>query len=111
MISHTQRYEAAWKDLRLRTFILLGLFIGFVPGAPLLVYAINALFSVDPLLWVGGGWGAAFLGAGIHRSTFPCPRCGQWFFMWYGFGNPLSRKCMHCGLKIGARYEAGQISN
>jgi hypothetical protein len=109
LMSHAQKYEAAWIDLRTRTVILLALFLGFVPGVPLISYVLNTVMVVDPL-WIAGAWAAAFAGAGFHRATFPCPHCGKWFFIWVGFHNPFSRKCMHCGLKIGSSYEAGPIS-
>jgi hypothetical protein len=105
LLSHTQKYEAAWADLRLRGRILLGVSLGFVPGVPLLSYAIAMLYPIDPL-WIGGAWLAAFAGAAVHRSTFTCPRCGHWFFVWLGYHNTLTRKCIHCDLKIGAHYEA-----
>ena len=108
LISHTQRYEQAWRELRLRTTIVFATLFGGFLVVPLLVYGMHFLFSVDAILWVGIAWGAAFLGASFHRAMFPCPRCGKAFFLWYLYGNHMSRKCLHCGLRIGSPYISGQ---
>src|SRR5580704_10880709 len=99
LIGHAEKYEASWRDLRTRTLIVVILFLGFVPGMGLIFYILSTVHVVDPL-WIAGVWAAAFLGSVLHRATFPCPRCGKFFFIWFGFGNPLARQCMHCGLKI-----------
>jgi hypothetical protein len=90
--------------------IFFSIFFGGFLIVPLLEYARRFLTSKDLFLWIAVAWAAAFLGAALHRSTFPCPRCGRAFFIWYLFGDPTSRKCLHCGLKIGSPYLAGQTS-
>jgi ribosomal protein L37E len=110
LLSHEQQYQAAWADLRLRGHIWLAVTLGFVPGVPLLTAAIETIFRVDAFFWIGIAWMATFVGAAWHRTTFPCPRCGRaFFFNW--FQNPFARRCMHCGLPIGAAYDARRISD
>jgi predicted RNA-binding Zn-ribbon protein involved in translation (DUF1610 family) len=108
-------YGVAWHDLRKRRIIFGIVFLTYLPG----VLAI--MFTVVPVLsWLTGAkpdyffyaiaacWMAAFAVAGFRVSHFPCPRCGNAFFAKWWFNNPLARKCVHCGLPIGANSGMGQ---
>ncbi|ABS63771.1 hypothetical protein Plav_2157 [Parvibaculum lavamentivorans DS-1] len=102
-------YEAAWADMRRRRLILLAVFAGYLPGVVLLsliatavLNAFGAALGENLFFVIGISWMGAFLAVGIWYSWFRCPRCNNQFFMTWWCGNPLARKCLHCGLPRGA---------
>src|SRR5947208_2186536 len=92
-------YEDEWKEYRRRYRLFFTIFLSYVPG----VAAIGILVtrwsgSEVPIYFVAGAWMLAFAVTSVRLSTFPCPRCGKWFFAAWYFHNPLARRCVHCGL-------------
>jgi predicted RNA-binding Zn-ribbon protein involved in translation (DUF1610 family) len=98
-------YEAAWKVLQTLNQLLLlivasnlavilvfaTISLGLEPQLPnFLLYAVVALCLV------------VILAFGTLRSTFHCPRCGEFFFLKGRSSNLLSGQCVHCGLRRGA---------
>jgi hypothetical protein len=46
----------------------------------------------------------ALIIADFRLRYWRCPRCGEHFFSKWWYGNPLARRCAHCGLP---KYAAG----
>jgi hypothetical protein len=85
--------------MRKKRFIL---FIAFLLYLPLTV-ALHTVTHSDKLvgfLAVSYLLSWAFLGLSLSFSR--CPRCHEYFFTTCYLANPLTNKCMHCGLKIKA---------
>ena len=57
----------------------------------------DAAFAVLGLAWVLGTMFTRF-----RHAYWPCPRCGQPFEVRRTFSNPLTSRCLHCGLPRGA---------
>jgi hypothetical protein len=82
-------------------------FVSFLPGLALASRVLG---------WGRDGGGAIFAAAfvwmiiwaviGYQKGNFPCPRCGELFFVKFDNRpwrmvwqrNPFARRCMHCGL-------------
>src|SRR5262245_5877350 len=47
------------------------------------------------------GWIATVKVSEIHLSDFRCPRCRERFCFKWGFTNPFTRQCRHCGIPTG----------
>jgi hypothetical protein len=43
---------------------------------------------------------------GAYGAPGKCPRCGKRFDGWWFFQNSYTKKCLHCGIRIGTRQEA-----
>lgn len=104
-VDNLKDYAPAWRDLRNRKLILIGLLFGYIPGVLILFFAIglpvSALTGIHPDYFFyafAGAWMMAFMIAGRRVGYFPCPRCGKWFFAKWWYRNPFARKCVHCGL-------------
>jgi hypothetical protein len=91
-----------WAKHRKRTYIVWGLFAGWIPFC---------FFGVTILNWLHIRSGLAFMvvmsyliGLMIFAtlvSAFRCPRCGNRFYAWGSRGighNSFARKCRNCGL-------------
>ena len=94
-------FERAWGDLHRRDLILRLVALSFLPGVAVLILLTNWAYGDVPWdfgRWVGGGWIAVFVAAGIYRRFFRCPGCHQLFFGW-GFSHK-SNVCAHCGLTV-----------
>ncbi|HTR87922.1 MAG TPA: hypothetical protein VMI56_25800 [Reyranella sp.] len=94
--AETERYRAAWKDYRRRTWIAAGLMIAAVAGV---LAASGKLAAVGIAITV-------MLAAVAWRQSFRCPRCGGIFYEWLKWtrlqelirGGGL--KCGRCGLEL-----------
>lgn len=93
-------FASAWADYKRRRRWLFGVWL----GGFFLIAALGRLLSASGL---GGGavfgllaplWLFSFLLVTVRMNTFPCPRCHRWFFATWWCRNPLSRKCLNCGL-------------
>jgi len=98
-------YTAAWRDYRKRILVFWAVFLGYMPGVLVLFFGIglpiSALIGIKPDYFfypLAGSWMLAFLIASLRAGLFCCPRCGKWFFATWWYRNPLTRKCVHCGL-------------
>jgi hypothetical protein len=96
-----RRYAEAWKDLRRRglaqrccfalflCWVAWGVLRGSVSGGgALLPIALFALAG-GSILW---------------RLYFPCPRCGNRFFMSLFNSRGFGERCIHCDLRRGATF-------
>ncbi len=107
-------YADNWMVLsrRWRQFFIVwlgGLIVTFA-----LAYVSYQLFQTFVLGWIAAAaWMLGFLVSGIRIKSFPCPRCGQPFFVrrgtfagipWSSY-NVLRRSCGTCGLMKGAAAE------
>ena len=92
-------YINAWTDLRRRELLFRFVALSFVPLIFLTIAVVNALYGDLPQQfgrWVGGGWIAAFLVAGLYRRWFRCPRCSARFFA-HG-ASLVAERCANCRL-------------
>ena len=104
-MTETERYEAAWLDLRSRRrLILLSIFLYPIAAAVIVV----ALAAISPSVanqaaeWAVWGWLAALTGANLYRAIFKCPRCHNLFFWRPLLANAFAGECLSCGLRKGA---------
>jgi hypothetical protein len=92
-------YIEQWRNLRNREWLVIGLFLGYLPGVVGIASVISKFTpSETPVLVVALAWMATFAVTGLRVSFFPCPRCGKHFYMNKYFITTLGRKCPHCGL-------------
>jgi hypothetical protein len=92
-------YISAWKDYRRRRLLWFVVWLGGVPIVFAISYPLMQLLHSDlPFYIFGGGWMVLFLIVSMRLEWFKCPRCHHWFFMTWWYHNPLSRRCVHCGL-------------
>jgi len=98
-------YSDAWRDYRRRRLVFWAVFLGYVPGVMLILFAVglplSALSGIKPDYFaypVAGAWMLAFLIASVRLSWFRCPCCHKWFFATFWYHNPLAQECVHCGL-------------
>ncbi len=97
-------YNSQWRALRFRSWVLLLLFVLYLPGIALGVFVLDAIspsLGNRDALWLVDGWGLAFVVAGVYQISFRCPGCGGWFGSSHSWTNPIAPRCLHCGL---ARY-------
>lgn len=116
-------HAEAWKAKRRRgqVFVLwwlggpFGVGLGFVLIAGLLGQLLSppqrksleeVTFHVLGLVWLVG---TAI--AGFQYVHWPCPRCGKPFLEKWTFANPLTSRCLHCGLKQGATEEEAKAAD
>ena len=99
-----QRYAAAWNDLRWRGVaacalsLLLFLWIGWAILQP-----VPASGYLTPLPLTLFALAAA---STLWHLYFPCPRCGNRFFMSLTTISSFGKRCIHCDLKRGTTFEA-----
>jgi len=99
-MSMSDVYVEKWKDLRRREWLVIGLFVGYLPilaGIGWLLFRVTT--SETPIIIVAITWMSAFACAGLRVSFFRCPRCDQRFYMGKYFVMTLGRRCPHCGLQ------------
>ena len=95
-------YIRQWRDLRFRSWLVLLLFVLFIPAMGFGHYALD---RISPRLgergsfWVLGIWAATAVIASFYQISFRCPRCGGWFGSSDGWTNPFAGHCLHCGQK------------
>lgn len=108
------RYEEAWKEQRRRGRVFLLCWIGGPLGV-LLGYAFvdvvigrflsppqRKSFGDTALFVLALTWVLVTAFARFRHADWPCPRCGQSFELRGTFSNPLTSRCLHCGLPRGA---------
>lgn len=98
-------YDSQWKELDKRSRVVWGMFAAYAPAVSGFAFLAAMLMQAasGPLdLLVAVTYIVVSLMFSAHLSNFPCPRCGQPFFRTKSWGNPFSRRCMHCGLQRNA---------
>lgn len=98
-MSGNSDFALAWNDYHRRRRWFFGVWLG---GFAILV-TLDMLLSKLPLRGLvfdvlGPIWMIGFVIVAIRLSLFRCPRCHHRFFTTWWHGNPLARKCLHCGL-------------
>jgi len=88
------RYQRAWRDYWRRWWLMWGLFFGFVPCG---VAASNLLPTIAAEVLVA--WAVGLAMSALAVGLFRCPACGRCFHQTWWWGNPFSRRCLHCGLR------------
>ena len=101
-----EHYAAAWRSLRLRSWLVLALFVLYLPA---MIAAVTILNQISPGFgerngfWLFVGWAALVGFAALYLATFACPNCGAWFGSDKGLAKAFSRECRYCGQQ---RYSA-----
>src|SRR5215831_3774642 len=94
-------YLRSWRDLRRREILFWFFVLSYVPGILLIIVVVNVL-DHDALEHIGiyfsGAWLAGFVGTGLYRQNFRCPRCHNFFFRRFRFIEPYARNCVNCNL-------------
>jgi hypothetical protein len=94
-------YESTWKLLKLWDQILL---LVVVSDAVIIAVFATTDFGLEPLvasLILYGVVAVCLAGLAMLvglRSMTRCPRCGNAFYLKGTSSNPLSGRCVHCGL-------------
>jgi hypothetical protein len=92
--------SSAWRTYRAWRLVAWGGFLLFFL-LPFRKLVPGTVFSVAEWTWLG-----VWMFALGHVGSFRCPRCGKFFHTRLtpppiGHSNPLSRKCLNCGLPRG----------
>jgi hypothetical protein len=90
--------RTAWDSYRNRRAILVGLAVGYLPGAIVISFISGVMKKpaaalVTPFALV---WMVAYLLACRCFANFPCPRCGMPFFYRRWIYAPWTKECLHC---------------
>lgn len=94
-------YEGQWKERARRKAVFnLALWGGWL-GTGALVILLELGFAW--LIALGILWISLTTLAGYRFFDWPCPRCGKPFLMDLpSRSNPAAKRCLHCGLPLGA---------
>lgn len=102
MSSEPTSYTEQWRDLKRRTRVSFGVWLGIIPFGFVVMLANTKMGLSDKYVpYILGSYGIGWAVLAIWQSSFLCPRCGEWFFRRanYSYHNPFSRKCLNCGLQ------------
>ena len=94
-------YLRSWRDLRRREFLFWFFVLSYVPGILLIICIVNAFEHDVPEhlgVYFSVAWLVGFVGTGLYRQNFRCPRCQHYFFRRPGFVDPYARSCVNCKL-------------
>jgi hypothetical protein len=92
-------YELQWREYRKRRNTFFIILATYFPGVLLFALLLQRLLRSDTATSiVAFAWILAFGVAAVRVSTWPCPRCGKCFHAKWPAGNPLTGRCLHCGL-------------
>ena len=94
-------YLRSWRDLRRRELLFRFFVLSYVPGILLIIVVVNVLDHDAPEhigIYFSAAWLTGFVGTGLYRQNFRCPRCHQFFFRRYMLVDPYSRNCVNCDL-------------
>ena len=95
-------YGRQWRDLRMRSRLLLLLFVFYIPVMALSVFALNGIspgLGDQSWFWLFAGWMVVLIVLGFYQISFRCPHCGGWFGSSDSWNNPIAGHCLHCGQK------------
>jgi hypothetical protein len=94
------RPDDPWRQLHRCQWIVLGLFVGFVPVGSILIagWGYTALFPFAAI------YGGVLLFCQDRAINWKCPRCHKPFLRKHGNGYamPWRKHCGNCGLKHGS---------
>lgn len=96
-------YSGQWRDLRIRTWLSMLMFVLFIPMMAFGTFVLNAIspgLGNRGSFWLFAGWGVVAAFTSVYQISFRCPG-GGWFGSGDSWTSPLARRCLHCGL---ARY-------
>ena len=91
--------ESYGRFRRLRTWFWLNL--ALFPVLSILGLGVTALFRIPTtfaILAVAAVFIPSFYYFGFGMAFWRCPRCHKLFHSTWWFSNPLSQRCLHCGL-------------
>ena len=99
-ILRTIRPDKPWTKLRQLQWIMLGLFVGFIPVGHCLImmWGSNVLFPFAAI------YGGVFLFCQDRAINWKCPKCKKPFLRRRGNGTAMlwRRCCGNCSLKLGS---------
>lgn len=96
--------EAALEEIRRRRLLVWLVWVGYLPTVLLIVFGLEALGANpdDSAPFVALPYMALFAAVAIRSGYSRCPRCHEHFHRRSLYGNPWTRKCLHCGLSLHA---------
>jgi hypothetical protein len=89
----------ARREFQKRNYLFLGLFAGALVGFPILSYLSRLIGIESALGFITVAWMIAWVGVGIWRICWRCPRCHKYFFQKWWYGSAITTKCLHCGFR------------
>ena len=95
-----ERYAKAWRSLRRRGWLVVALFVLYMPAMAIAVALLN---RTSPGLgsrggvWLFLGWCVLIVVAGYSYVSFACPNCGAWFGTDHIWSQMFNRRCRYCG--------------
>jgi len=106
-MTEEERYAGAWRRWRRGRWAIAGAYAMFLLligvlyfwKSSLAVTIIIPLVLLDAAIWII---------AILYHASLRCPRCDENFVWGALYGNPFTRKCVHCGLRAGA--DPGKVS-
>ena len=90
---------AARREFRKRNYVFFGLFGAAILVIPVLSYLAHLVGVEGAVGFIIVLWMIAWVGVGIWRTCWRCPRCHKYFFQKWWHGNAFSMHCLHCGLR------------
>jgi hypothetical protein len=103
--SMSEAFAQSWRGYRRRWFIVLALFLGYLPAVAGAHYLFDRVLQRPSLALVFGvAWLLCILTAFVWLWSLPCPRCARRFVSksWLRW-SLYAKACQHCGLPTLAR--------
>lgn len=92
--------KMAAREYHKRNLVFWGLFAAYVPVMVfILIPLVRVLNFPNAAGLLAIVWFAAVAAAGIWRTNWNCPRCGERFYRKWWYTNSFSTKCVHCGFR------------
>lgn len=101
-------YAEKWKEYRKLRKTVYFILLSYIPAGALCALLNHYLFPFRTItIVVLATWLIAFAVTAVGLTTWPCPRCGNWFHAKKFWHNEFSGKCLHCGLPKWAEQDIG----
>jgi hypothetical protein len=94
----TTPLHPAWRDYRRRRLFAIVVFLSYMPVVAGIGMPLAKVLGENAIGAVALSHMAIWLLAIIRLGWFRCPRCRNAFHVLRLYGNPLARRCLHCGL-------------
>ena len=92
-------YAEKWHEYRKRRNIVFVIFVAYLPSMFLFSLLFRNLFRFEASTAIAAITLILLFAVAVARAnTWPCPRCGKWFHAKRFGSNPLTDRCLHCGL-------------
>jgi hypothetical protein len=98
-MTEEERYNRAWRRLRALRWILVALFLAYIPAMATLV----TFFPNVPGQYFFFGWGALTFALVVPLIMIRCPSCGKTFTSSNLLASAFTSKCLNCGTRVGQK--------